>query len=157
MSIRRNPIQIRSATQNDLNAIVDFNTRLAHETEGKSLDCTTLTEGVRAALNDERKARYFVADTDGMPVGMLMVTYEWSDWRNGQIWWIQSVYVTPKWRRRGVFRALYQHIHELAKANGAVGLRLYVERNNTIAQKTYQQMGMEDAHYFVLEKIPLDV
>jgi len=146
---------IRRATLNDLAVIVDWNMRLARETENTLLDRATLTCGVHAALNDESKALYFVAEHKGHTVGMLMITYEWSDWRNGQIWWMQSVYVLPEWRRRGVFSALYRHVHQLAQSNDVKGLRLYVEQTNTVAQRTYEQMGMTRSYYLLFEHMPL--
>ena len=146
---------IRRATLDDFAVIVDWNMRLANETEDIHLDRATLTCGVHAALTDENKALYFVAESDGRVVGMLMITYEWSDWRNGQLWWIQSVYVPPEWRRRGVFRALYEHVHQLAKTKNVKGLRLYVEQTNTVAQTTYQRMGLNRSYYQVLERVPL--
>jgi len=142
---------IRRATLDDLAVIVDWNMRLANETENIRLDRATLTCGVHTALTDESKALYFVAETDGRVVGMLMITYEWSDWRNGQIWWIQSVYVPPEWRRRGVFCALYKHVHHLAQTKNVKGLRLYVEHTNTVAQTTYEQVGIKRSHYLVFE------
>ena len=146
---------IRRATLDDLPVIVDWNIRLARETENMRLDRDTITHGVRAALSDENKALYFVAEIDGQLVGMLMITYEWSDWRNGNIWWIQSLYVTPELRRRGVFHALYQHVHNLAQSNNVKGLRLYVEQTNTIAQTTYEHVGMTNSHYLMFECMPL--
>jgi len=146
---------IRRATLDDLPVIVDWNIRLARETENMRLDRDTITRGVRAALGDENKALYFVAEIDGQLVGMLMITYEWSDWRNGNIWWIQSLYVLPEWRRRGVFRALYQYIHQLAQTNNVKGLRLYVEHANTIAQIAYEHVGMTNSHYLMFECMPL--
>ncbi|MBC8231543.1 GNAT family N-acetyltransferase [bacterium] len=146
---------IRRATLDDLPVIVDWNIRLARETENMRLDRDTITRGVRAALSDENKALYFVAEIDGQLVGMLMITYEWSDWRNGNIWWIQSLYVTPELRRRGVFHALYQHVHNLAQSNNVKGLRLYVEQTNTIAQTTYEHVGMTNSHYLMFECMPL--
>ena len=146
---------IRRAILDDLPVIVDWNIRLARETENMRLDRDTITRGVRAALSDENKALYFVAEIDGQLVGMLMITYEWSDWRNGQIWWIQSLYVTHEWRRRGVFRALYQHVHHLAQTNNVKGLRLYVEHANTIAQTAYEYVGMTNSHYLMFECMPL--
>jgi ribosomal protein S18 acetylase RimI-like enzyme len=115
-----------------------------------------LTAGVEAGLADPGKACYFVAEDGGTVVGQLMVTYEWSDWRNGWIWWVQSVYVRPDYRRRGVFRALYRHVHQAAVAErGVVGLRLYVEQDNHRAQEVYRRLGMERTRYFVLERCPL--
>ncbi|MBI3469172.1 MAG: GNAT family N-acetyltransferase [Planctomycetes bacterium] len=145
----------RQANSEDLAAIVQFNSRMASETEGLTLDRATLTAGVRAGLGDESKAVYLVAEADGRPVGTLMLTSEWSDWRNGPIWWLQSVYVLPEWRRRGVFRALYRHAHQLARDRGAKGLRLYVESDNTAAQTTYEQVGMTRSHYLMFERVPL--
>ena len=114
-----------------------------------------LTAGVRAGLADEAKARYFVAEMDGRVVGQLMLTLEWSDWRNGEIWWIQSVYVHADHRRRGVFKAIYRHVESLAKQSGAVGLRLYVEKHNAAAQSTYASLGMNMAEYLVMENLKL--
>ena len=146
---------IRRAKLDDLAAIVDCNMRLASETENTCLNRATLIRGVRAALTDESKALYFVAEVEGRVIGTLMITYEWSDWRNGQIWWLQSVYVLPEWRQRGVFRAMYQHIYQLAQNNNVKGLRVYVEHNNTVAQKTYEQMGITRSDYLMFERTPL--
>ena len=128
------PLCLRRAVPADAPTIVEFNLRLAQESEGKTLDPATLAPGVAAGLADENKALYFVAEDNSAIVGQLMLTREWSDWRNGWIWWIQSVYVRAEFRRRGVFRALYQHVHGLAVADpGVIGLRLYVEHNNPVA------------------------
>ncbi len=110
---------IRRATPNDADVVVEFNRRLAIETEGKTLDLTVLAAGVAAGLADPTRALYFVAETNGTVIGQAAVTFEWSDWRNGWIWWLQSVYIRLEYRRRGVFRSLYQHIHEIAQ--GSVG------------------------------------
>ena len=150
------PPTIRRAVAADAPTIVDFNRRLALETEGKTLDLPVLSAGVAAGLADESKARYFVADDDGRVVGQLMLTLEWSDWRNGWVWWIQSVYVPPEARRSGVFRALYQHVYQAAAADPQVaGIRLYMERENHVAQETYLSLGMEVSNYVVLERCPL--
>jgi ribosomal protein S18 acetylase RimI-like enzyme len=147
---------VRRATSADAAAIVEYNRRMALETEGKSLDLATLTAGVAAGLADENKAIYFVAEDDGVVAGQLMITREWSDWRNGWIWWIQSVYVRQESRRGGVFRALYQHVLETAKRDPTViGLRLYVEHENHAAQQTYARLGMEKTSYWVFERCPL--
>ena len=125
---------------------------MALEAEHKRLDPATVARGVRAVLDDPAHGRYFVAERDGGPVGQLMITYEWSDWRNGRFWWIQSVYVLPQARRGGVFRALFRHLEELAKADpGVCGIRLYVERENARAQATYRHCGLEDAGYVLME------
>jgi GNAT superfamily N-acetyltransferase len=149
-------VTIRRAGPDDWAVIVEFNLRLAAESEGKTLDRALLEPGVAAGLADERKALYFVACEGEQVVGQMMITYEWSDWRNGWFWWVQSVYVRPEARRRGVFRALFEHVVQLARRDPEViGLRLYVENGNRVAQETYACMGMIPAGYFVLEKYPL--
>ncbi|MBI3469329.1 MAG: GNAT family N-acetyltransferase [Planctomycetes bacterium] len=148
------PLEIRDAGLPDAETIVDFNRRLARETESKELSLDELIPGVRQALQQPDQCRYLVACLDGQTVGQIMLTYEWSDWRNGRIWWIQSVYVPAEFRRLGVFRALFQHVEQLARQTpGVVGLRLYVERHNTAAHEVYRRMGLADAGYVVLEKI----
>ncbi len=150
------PLAIRRATSGDLDVVVDFNRRLAEESEGKILDPAVLKAGVAQALADPNKALYFLAEDAGRVVGQTMITTEWSDWRNGWFWWIQSVYVRPEARRRGVFRALFEHISKAARQDSSViGLRLYVDHQNNAAQDTYRSMGMIEAGYFVLEKHPL--
>lgn len=147
--------EVRAAVPADEAAIVDFNCRLAWETEHKQLDHATVTLGVRAALADQHKARYFVATVDGAVVGQMMHTREWSDWRNGDFWWLQSVYVLPEYRGRGVFRLLFEHVRQLAQTTPhVVGLRLYVEQDNSAAQAVYQRLGLLAAGYRVLE-LPL--
>jgi GNAT superfamily N-acetyltransferase len=150
------PPGIRRATVADAEVVAEFNRLLAEESEGKALDQAKLGPGVRAGLEDPHKSVYYLAEEDGGVLGQLAVTFEWSDWRNGWFWWIQSVYVRPEARRRGVFRALFEHVQGLARAEPEViGLRLFVENANHAAQQTYQQMGMRPAGYFVLEKYPL--
>jgi len=149
-------LSIRKATPADAATIVEFNRRLALETEDKVLDPEVLAAGVAAALADRHKAVYFVAVEDQYIVGQLSITLEWSDWRNGWLWWFQSVYVLPAARRRGVFKALYQHVHQTARADREViGLRLYVEKDNHAAQQTYLRLGMEGTPYLLLQKYPL--
>jgi ribosomal protein S18 acetylase RimI-like enzyme len=149
-------LAIRPATPADIPVIVEFNRCLAEESEGKTLDPEVLTAGVTSALADPHKALYFLAEEGGTVLGQLSLTTEWSDWRNGWLWWIQSVYVRPEARRRGIFRALYQHIYQEANENPTViGLRLYVERDNQAAQQTYLGMGMEWTSYLVLQRYPL--
>jgi ribosomal protein S18 acetylase RimI-like enzyme len=150
------PQAIRRATPADAPVIIEFNRQLAEETEGKKLDLDLLAAGVVAGLADTGKALYFVAEADQAVVGQMMITTEWSDWRNGWIWWIQSVYVQAEARRRGVFRALFEHVHQIARHDPAViGLRLYVERKNQPAQETYRSLGMEPTSYLVFERYPL--
>ena len=149
-------ITIRPAAADDLGTIVDFNAAMALETEHLVLDRAVLHAGVMAGLADLNKARYFVAERAGEVVGQLMLTLEWSDWRNGWMWWIQSVYVRPEARRVGVFRALYLHVETAAKEAGDVaGIRLYMERDNHRAEATYLALGMERTPYVVLEQVPL--
>jgi GNAT superfamily N-acetyltransferase len=149
-------LTIRRALPTDAPTVVDFNARLAEESEGKRLDRALLEPGVAAALADPHKAVYFLACDVDEPLGQISITYEWSDWRNGWFWWIQSVFVRPEHRQRGVFRALYRHLEELARNDASViGLRLYVEDENLRAQKTYENLGMQPTTYFVLERYPL--
>jgi GNAT superfamily N-acetyltransferase len=147
-------VAIRDATADDLAAIVAFNIALASESEGKRLDPEVLAPGVRAALADPDRLRYWVAEAvgNGQVIGQAAVTREWSDWRNGWIWWLQSVYVPPESRTRGVFRSLYVHIRDTARnAGDVVGLRLYVDDANHRAQRTYAAMGMTPGGYHVYE------
>lgn len=145
-------MKIRKARLADALIVADFNCRLAQETESLRLDPTTVKRGVRALLNDSAKGIYFVAVDRGEVVGQILITYEWSDWRNGNFWWIQSVYVAEAFRRDGVFGALFDHIQKLAKSKHAVcGLRLYVEANNRRAQQVYERFGMSQTHYKIYE------
>jgi ribosomal protein S18 acetylase RimI-like enzyme len=146
-------VVLREARAADAQTIADFNAAMAWETEHLRLDPATVLAGVKAALADAGKAIYFLAEMGGRMGAQLMVTHEWSDWRNGDIWWIQSVYVHPDFRRRGLFRKLYTHVAERAKAAGAVGLRLYVEKENANAQRTYASLGMTETHYLVMEEM----
>jgi ribosomal protein S18 acetylase RimI-like enzyme len=146
-------LKIRDAVLDDAQAIAHNNAAMALETEQKLLDAATVRLGVQACFSDPGKGSYFVAENEaGAIVGQLMITHEWSDWRNGDFWWIQSVYVPPSARRAGVFRALYAHIEKLACSTpGVCGIRLYVESENTRAQRTYEHCGMRNAGYCVME------
>lgn len=145
-------IQIRAAEPADAPTLAEFNSRLAAETESKNLDRKKLLAGVQTLIDNPPHGAYFVAEHDHRIVGQLLITYEWSDWRNGFFWWIQSVYVAPHYRRRGVFRALYSHVGELAHASGNVcGLRLYVEADNAVAQAVYASLGMSRNSYRFME------
>ena len=152
-------ISVRPAEARDVRALVEFNRAMARETEGRELDAGVLIRGVEGLLREPRYGFYAVAECRppaGAPgtVGSLMVTYEWSDWRNGLFWWIQSVYVRPDWRRRGVYRRLYEFVKTRAAATGGVrGFRLYVERENRVAQQTYASLGMEETHYRMFEEL----
>ncbi len=154
MEIQNQELRIREASPADGAVLADYNSRMAEETEGRALDQGKIAPGVAALLADRNKGRYWVAECGGEIVGQLMVTYEWSDWRNGTLWWVQSVYVHPAFRRKGVFSALYRHVESLASAEPDVcGLRLYVEQNNTRAQRTYEKLGMVKPKYLVMESI----
>jgi ribosomal protein S18 acetylase RimI-like enzyme len=145
-------INVRDATPEDVEFIVDCNCRLAAETEDKSLDRTILTRGVRRVLAKPELCRYFIAEVGGRAAGTTMLTYEATDWRDGVIWWFQSVYILEEFRNLGVFRTVYQHIEELARASGEVkALRLYVRKDNQRALDTYRALGMSSAGYEVLE------
>ena len=147
-------LTIRRGEPRDAAVIAEFNRRMAWETEHKALDPAVLARGVGRVFSDPARGFYLVAESAGAVVGQLMVTYEWSDWRDGWFWWVQSVYVREDHRRRGVFRALYEAVLAQARSAGDVtGVRLYVERDNTRAQATYRQLGMGDAGYLVWEVI----
>ena len=145
-------IIIREACKNDIAILVHNNMSLAKETESLELNKYVLEEGIKHALKHE-ECHYFVALIDGEVVGQTMITYEWSDWRNGNIWWMQSVYVHLGYRKRGVFRSLFLHIESIARSHPQVkALRLYVMNNNIIGHRTYQRLGMSDSGYIVYEK-----
>jgi len=142
---------IRPAILDDLDAIVAGNIGLAEESEQLRLDEATLRAGIRALLEARAPGRYWIAESNGVVVGQLLITFEWSDWRNRMVWWIQSVYVSPTARRRGVFRALYEHARREAQSQGVGGLRLYVDITNSRAQAVYSALGMKGDHYRVFE------
>lgn len=144
--------RIRPATRADLDTIVEFNRRLALETEHKALDTEVLRSGVGALLSNPEKGRYFIAETDAGVVGQIMVTGEWSDWRNGSFWWIQSVYVAENCRGQGIFTALFRHVEAEARQQSDVcGLRLYVDNLNLPAQAAYRGCGMTMTDYRIME------
>ncbi|MEO1233076.1 MAG: GNAT family N-acetyltransferase [Myxococcota bacterium] len=144
---------IRRATLADADRIIEGNQALARETEGFELDPAVLGPGVRAVLEEKVPAVYWVVTVDGTVAAQLMLTYEWSDWRNAEVWWIQSVYVWPEGRRKGLFRALFGHVEETAQGSGAAGLRLYMEVENTAAHGTYTRLGMDGERYILFEKL----
>lgn len=145
-------IAIRRATPDDARTLALHNAAMAAETESITLDPERALRGVEAALRDPAKGFYLLAEADGAAAGQLMVTFEWSDWRNGVFWWLQSVYVRPEHRRRGVFTRLYRAMREEAEKSGGVcGVRLYVESANRRAQQTYQRLGLRQAHYQMYE------
>lgn len=146
-------MQIRTATPEDVDALVEFNQAMALETEGKRLDTDVLRAGVSAVFADEKKGFYVVVEQDGSVAAGLMVTTEWSDWRNGWFWWIQSVYVRPEHRGGGLYGRMYDFVKDLAAEAGNVcGFRLYVEKENERAQRVYEKLGMERTYYLMYEE-----
>ena len=143
--------EYREATPDDAGSIVDFQIAMARETEELDLDRETLSRGVAAVFADARLGRYFVATEEEDVIGSLLVTYEWSDWRNGMVWWIQSVYVIPEFRRRGIYAGLYSHVKQIVEQSTVRGIRLYVDKRNTSAQEVYGRLGMDGEHYRVFE------
>jgi RimJ/RimL family protein N-acetyltransferase len=145
-------LRVRPAEPADAAAIVDFQLRLARETEDLELDRETLTHGVAAVFADSGKGGYWIAERGGRTVGGLLTTHEWSDWRNGIILWIQSVYVVPEERGRGVYRALYERVkRRVDESPGLKGIRLYVDKRNAAAQRVYERLGMTREHYEMFE------
>ena len=146
-------VTIRRATVDDSEPLARFNEAMAEETEDKALDPDTVRAGVRAVFDKPDQAFYLVAERDGEVVGALMITTEWSDWRNADFWWIQSVYVRPEARRTGVYTALHRDVRRRAhEVDGVCGLRLYVERTNAAAQAAYEELGMEAPPYQMYEE-----
>jgi ribosomal protein S18 acetylase RimI-like enzyme len=153
MTAHPSPLDVRNATAADIDLLVQFNAAMARETEAKVLDPAVLRAGVAAVLAEAHRGFYLIAELAGEVAGCLMITYEWSDWRNGDWWWLQSVYVRPEHRRAGVFRALYAEVERLAAARAdVVGVRLYVERDNAHAQRTYESLGMREDLYRMYTK-----
>ena len=153
-------MKIRRATPGDAQTLVEFNRAMALETEALELSEETLASGVRHLFENPQFGFYVVAEDEGgggvtaEPVGSLMITYEWSDWRDGLFWWVQSVYVKPLYRRHGIYRRLYDHVRRMAEDDSTVrGFRLYVERENTAAQATYKRLGMQETHYRMFEEL----
>ena len=145
-------VLVRNATMDDAETIVGFQSAMALETEGKTLSIDTLRTGVRAVMEDSSKGYYLVAEVDGAPVGGLLITYEWSDWRSMTFLWIQSVFVDANWRRKGVYTAMHNHVVSTAEADpNLCGVRLYVDLDNHGAQRTYERLGMSKSHYDMYE------
>ena len=143
---------IRNAKPKDIETIAKYNIKMALETENKYLDKEIITAGVSSIINDSSKGIYWVMEMNKIIIGQLMVTYEWSDWRNGMMWWIQSVYVSKEHRRQGVYSKMYNNLLELAQLDSeCCGIRLYVEKENKKAQKTYKKLGMKNAGYEIME------
>jgi len=145
-------INYREAKVSDVPAIVGFQIAMARETEELDLDREVCTSGVQTVFEDPSRGRYFLAESDGVVIASLMITYEWSDWRNGNVWWIQSVYVVPSFRGQRVYAGLYEHVKALVNADDSLrGIRLYVDRRNVRAQEVYTRLGMNGEHYQVFE------
>jgi ribosomal protein S18 acetylase RimI-like enzyme len=144
-------ISIRKAKPEDALVIIDFQQKMAWETENIILPTEIITKGVNEVFANPVRGQYFVSEEDGIVVASLLVTYEWSDWRNTNVWWIQSVFVLPAYRRTGIFRSMYSQIKNEAEKQSVAGLRLYVETNNSGAQKTYEALGMKSEHYTMYE------
>ena len=152
-------IAIREASVADVETLVDLNSAMALETENKSLDIQRLIQGTETVFSSPEKGLYVVAEAGGRIVGTLLITFEWSDWRNATYWWIQSVYVRPEWRRKGVYRKLYGWVEYAARSRPSVcGIRLYVDSDNQPAQRTYSSLGMARSRYQLFEAdfVPLD-
>lgn len=149
---------IRRATLADVEIIAQFNIRMALETESLKLDETVVMNGVRNLVQNPDYGFYLVAEKSGQVVGGLMITFEWSDWRNGLFWWIQSVYIQPEFRRLGIYRQLYQYVKTIAgQQSGVCGLRLYVADDNENAQNAYLKLGMHETHYRLFEALMIEV
>ncbi len=145
-------MRIRKAELADAAVVAEFNLRLARETEDLALDPAVVLAGVRALLQDAAKGVYYVAEVGGAVAGQVMITYEWSDWRNGNLWWLQSVYVDPAQRGQGIFRALFRHVQQLAtEAGGVEAIRLYMHHENKSARRSYEALGMNQTSYVVFE------
>lgn len=144
-------ITIRKALRDDAPAIIDFQQKMAWETEKMTLPTDVVTRGVYGVFDQKSRGEYFVAEEEEIIVASLLITYEWSDWRNTNVWWFQSVYVLPEHRRKGIFRKMYAFIREEAEKQNVAGLRLYVESNNERARKTYEALGMGSEHYTMYE------
>lgn len=143
---------IRNAIPNDAEQIALFQESMAWETEKLKLDALKIRSGINAVFEDASKGRYFIAEYEGQIAASLLVTYEWSDWRNSWVYWIQSVYVATEFRRKGVYSAMYRHVQNLVEQHSDVaGIRLYVEKTNKNAQTTYARLGMDDQHYQLFE------
>jgi ribosomal protein S18 acetylase RimI-like enzyme len=147
-------ITVRKANSSEASDIAEFNIAMAWETEEKKLSKETIYSGVKSLMDKPEYGFYIVAESDGETVASLMITKEWSDWRNGVFWWIQSVYVKPDFRRQGIYRKMYQTVLKMAENQPDVcGCRLYVEKENITAQKTYEALGMSETHYKMYEGV----
>jgi hypothetical protein len=145
-------VKIREASLSDIETLADFQLKLAFESEGISLNKNIVIDGLTALMNDRSKGVYYLALDEEIPVGCHLITYEWSDWRNGMVWWLQSVYVVDSYRNKKVFNTMFSNIQRMINADSTIlGLRLYVDKTNSIAQKVYSRLGMNGDHYTVYE------
>jgi ribosomal protein S18 acetylase RimI-like enzyme len=148
---------IRPATRDDIHLLAEFQQKLARETENFELDKTIATRGMNAMFDDPSKGKYFIAEYNGERVGCHSITFEWSDWRNGTVWWLQSVYVIETHRKYGIFKSMFQNLQRMMNEDPSIrGLRLYVDKTNVRAQQVYQAMGMNGEHYSVFELMKQD-
>ena len=145
-------MEIKTGTLAEVRDIAQFQVDMALESEGTVLDINTLIPGVTAAVEDPQKGTYLVAMEDGHAIGSLLLTKEWSDWNNSHYWWIQSVFVKPEHRQKGIYRTLYARAKKMARADGATQIRLYVDKTNLRGQQTYQALGMHESHYLMYEE-----
>ena len=149
----RRRMEIRAARRDDISRLVEFNQAMALETEGKRLDADVLCAGVSAVFDDAAKGFYVVAEQDGEIAGGLLVTYEWSDWRNAWFWWIQSVYIVTEFRGQKIYSKMYEFVkHKAEQTGGVCGFRLYVEKENEHAQRVYEKLGMAETYYLMYEE-----
>ena len=151
MAVSNYTIEIGNAE--DIAYIARFQVAMAMESEGTTLNLERVTRGVTMAMADDAKGRYIVARIDGKAVGSLMLTREWSDWNCQWYWWIQSVYVEPQHRKKGVYKAMYSKVKQMAQAENVSQVRLYVDKTNTSAQQAYQRLGMDETHYLIYEEV----
>ena len=145
--------EVTVGTVEDIKDIAQFQVDMALESEGTILDIQTVLPGVTAAMNDPQKGTYIVSKADSKTIGSLMLTREWSDWTNRWYWWIQSVFVTPEYRGKGAYRAMYEKIKKMAKEQGVNQIRLYVDKTNYRAQEVYKKLGMDECHYLMYEEV----
>ena len=147
-------IKVRAANILESKSIINFQINMAFETENVKLEKSSVKKGINAVFKDSSKGKYYVAEENDRIVGSLLTTNEWSDWKNGIILWIQSVYIIPEYRRKGIFKLMYSYLKKMVEeSNGLIGLRLYVNKTNIIAQRTYEKIGMDSEHYKLYEWI----
>lgn len=152
--LTKKSMHIREANSHDIPTLIDFQLKLALETENLQLEISTLSLGIHKLFKDPSRGKYYVTEAEGEVIGCLSLTYEWSDWRCGTVLWIQSVYVSEAWRGKGVYKGMYNHIRSIVESDADLtGIRLYVDNTNTSAKKVYKGLGMNGDHYSVFEWI----